>query len=569
MSQPTRFVPNNDYSVDIVPGDEGNALDQDFADVKLTTDGICDNLALLQRDDGALHNGIVTPDSLTADTAAMVGDWVPRGAWLTATSYSAFNFVTQSGIGYLCLVAHVSGTFATDLAAGKWTAISKVDSVSTAFALTVLAGANASAWLTTLGVTTFIKTLLDDVDAPAGRATLDVPSNAAMTAAIAAFAVPLTLADAKGDLILGSAADAFVRKGAPTNGWIMVADSAQAGGWTFRPAQQRSLAPNPFFQIDQRVNSAASRADDTYCLDRWYVLTQSNPIAVTQQSAQEDGQATNVRLSQSNAAAQRMGIATIIEGKDSKPLRGRNYTFVPRVRCSISQPIRYAVLEWTGTEDAVTSDVVNNWASGTYTPNNFFLAANLNVISVGAITPAANTWTDVDAVIGGFGSTLNNVILFAWTEGTIAQNATLDVGKVRFVEGSWAGDILVPRFIDELTNAKRFYFKTFPYATAPATGTTGPGAMHAPVIVAGAVTNSIVGMIDLGTPMRLSNSGVFTFYNPFAANAFAYNITKSTSATATSATNFGDQRFAVQCTGLAGWAVGDMVAVHATVDMEL
>lgn len=43
-------------------------------------------------------------------------------AWVTSTVYAVGNFVTNGGITYYCLVAHTSGTFATDLAAGKWVA---------------------------------------------------------------------------------------------------------------------------------------------------------------------------------------------------------------------------------------------------------------------------------------------------------------------------------------------------------------------------------------------------------------------------------------------------------------
>jgi hypothetical protein len=47
----------------------------------------------------------------------------PIAAWLTATNYVTgppASFVSQAGSSYSCLVAHTSGTFATDLAAGKW-----------------------------------------------------------------------------------------------------------------------------------------------------------------------------------------------------------------------------------------------------------------------------------------------------------------------------------------------------------------------------------------------------------------------------------------------------------------
>lgn len=41
-------------------------------------------------------------------------------AWLTGTAYKIGDLVTDSGNYYRCLVAHTSGTFATDLAAVKW-----------------------------------------------------------------------------------------------------------------------------------------------------------------------------------------------------------------------------------------------------------------------------------------------------------------------------------------------------------------------------------------------------------------------------------------------------------------
>lgn len=41
-------------------------------------------------------------------------------AWVTATSYAIGNQRENGGTVYFCLVAHTSGTFATDLAAGRW-----------------------------------------------------------------------------------------------------------------------------------------------------------------------------------------------------------------------------------------------------------------------------------------------------------------------------------------------------------------------------------------------------------------------------------------------------------------
>lgn len=43
-------------------------------------------------------------------------------AWQTSHGYVVGDFVKESDVIYYCLIAHTSGTFATDLAAGKWVA---------------------------------------------------------------------------------------------------------------------------------------------------------------------------------------------------------------------------------------------------------------------------------------------------------------------------------------------------------------------------------------------------------------------------------------------------------------
>lgn len=40
--------------------------------------------------------------------------------WVTSTAYTVSQYVTHSGVGYVCLVNHTSGTFATDLGNGDW-----------------------------------------------------------------------------------------------------------------------------------------------------------------------------------------------------------------------------------------------------------------------------------------------------------------------------------------------------------------------------------------------------------------------------------------------------------------
>ena len=50
----------------------------------------------------------------------MAGGQDYKGAWATSTAYKVDDVVTRGGSTYICLIANTSGTFATDLAAGKW-----------------------------------------------------------------------------------------------------------------------------------------------------------------------------------------------------------------------------------------------------------------------------------------------------------------------------------------------------------------------------------------------------------------------------------------------------------------
>lgn len=100
-----------------------NALDAELFDVKITTDQIIAALAIIQRSDGALFNGIVTADSLSTAVLNLMGGFNPRGNWATTTAYNAKDIVDETGGTYVAVISHTSGVFATDLAAGKWNLI--------------------------------------------------------------------------------------------------------------------------------------------------------------------------------------------------------------------------------------------------------------------------------------------------------------------------------------------------------------------------------------------------------------------------------------------------------------
>jgi hypothetical protein len=247
-------------------------------------------------------------------------------------------------------------------------------------------------------------------------------------------------------VILKTAADVTVWTADPVAG-------ASSGGSLLSGVQ--NLLINGDFRVNQR--GSTSVADDTYCLDRWYALTQSGNATVAQQARQENGQYANIRLTQPDVGAKRLGLAQIVEAADATPTRGGAVALGGRIRASVSQAYRYAILEWTGTADAVTSDVILDWTSASYTPGGFFLGSNVVVVATGSVTPAAAVWTDLPAITGVVSGSANNLLVMVWSEGTLAQNATLDLGLLRLVVGSTASSFPARTLAGETALCQRFY----------------------------------------------------------------------------------------------------------------
>lgn len=99
----------------------GVSLDNEFGAVATSIAGIRTNLALIQRDDGQLANGVVGPDQLSA---ALTMGLRSVSDWATATAYVVNDAVWTNSKLYRAETAHTSALlFATDLAASKWTEI--------------------------------------------------------------------------------------------------------------------------------------------------------------------------------------------------------------------------------------------------------------------------------------------------------------------------------------------------------------------------------------------------------------------------------------------------------------
>ena len=131
MSQaPTPYVPDADFStLAATPitsaGLPGTELDGEFAEIASILTATQARLAELQRDDGAVRNGVVGFLAMSADVLAAFASIGSnyRGQWSAGQSYVSGDLVI-SGIDnypYLCGGPHTSSAdFNSDFAAGVW-----------------------------------------------------------------------------------------------------------------------------------------------------------------------------------------------------------------------------------------------------------------------------------------------------------------------------------------------------------------------------------------------------------------------------------------------------------------
>lgn len=137
MAQPTAYNRAYNFSnyqaqhpADPLPA---GSLDEELSRVKVTLDQIRANLAIIQRDDTAIANRSVGFDQLKTEVQIGIN---PPAPWATTHAYVARDTVFSNSSFYICLESHVSGNFAADLAAGKWSLIASFEAATSAVSVT-------------------------------------------------------------------------------------------------------------------------------------------------------------------------------------------------------------------------------------------------------------------------------------------------------------------------------------------------------------------------------------------------------------------------------------------------
>lgn len=203
-----------------------------------------------------------------------------------------------------------------------------------------------------------------------------------------------------------------------SNGWYSVSGSGSSSG-----GELANHLDNPGFDRWERSTStpttAISMTDGVYnSPDRWYSLVQGSGATI--ERAAGIGTAQYSAKIIAGGTTNRYGIAQVERASTSIARRGKTVTTQFRIKPtnnagSGSRDYRIAILEWTGTADTVTKDVVNDWTSGTYTTGNFFKSTNTTLVAT-ATTTLAHGVEGVLSVSGAVSTSCNNLIVFVWVE---------------------------------------------------------------------------------------------------------------------------------------------------------
>lgn len=234
----------------------------------------------------------------------------------------------------------------------------------------------------------------------------------------------------------------------------------------------RQALINGNFDIWQRFDNnttltAATRVtnnDDSYIMDRWILLSDGNDIVdITKSTDKPDGSRYSAKFDVQTA--KRFGILQIIPAEDAIKLdNGKvSLSFKAKTDSGEIAALRVAILTWSGTADAPTSDVVGTWGA---TPT---WAASWTAENTPADIAITNSWAeykveniDIDS------ATVNNIAIFIYTPNEESINDTLYLSQVQLNRGETALPFTGTSWDDEYLKCLKFYEQSWTYGTAQA-----------------------------------------------------------------------------------------------------
>lgn len=220
---------------------------------------------------------------------------------------------------------------------------------------------------------------------------------------------------------------------------------------------------NGNFDIAQRGTSFTSTSsannDDTYTLDRWYILSDGNDaIDVTQTTTVPTGAQKSIGLDV-ETINKKFGIAQIIEASNCFDVIGGNVTLSFQAKVSSLTKldnVKCAIVAWSGTADTVTSDIISAWGAEGTNPTLIANATYENTpVNLGVTTSFASysVTANIDT------ASTKNIIVFIWSDVTdTTLGDFLYITNVQLESGSTATSFDYRPIGTELALCQRYYY---------------------------------------------------------------------------------------------------------------
>ena len=221
---------------------------------------------------------------------------------------------------------------------------------------------------------------------------------------------------------------------------------------------------NGNFGIAQRGTSFVSGAnnDDTYNLDRWYILSDGNDAVDITQSTTEipsNGSQTSIALDV-ETANKKFGVTQIIEQRNCQGLIGNTVTLSFKAKVSSTTKldnVKAAIIAWSGTADTITSDIISAWnVEGT----NPTLIANATYENSPANLNITTSWATYSVSAAVDTASTSNIIVFIWSDVTDTTTGDfLYLTDVQLEYGTATTPFERRQYGQELALCQRYYQK--------------------------------------------------------------------------------------------------------------
>lgn len=314
------------------------------------------------------------------------------------------------------------------------------------------------------------------------------------------------------------------------------------------------------FAQRQDPNVQATRADNTFGFDRWKVLSSGGNIGVTriEDSPAPSPTRYSSRLRQLDATARQIGTVQFVEKDESHELRGKQVTLGFWMKTTGTQipTLRAAIVEWTGTANTVTSDIVSAWSA---TPT---LVASAAYVTTPVDIAVTSSWSYYE-ITGSFSGSMNNAGVLIYTPNAEAQNDEFFITQVQLVRGNKARNweaVGLTRS-EDYARCARFYEKTYNQDIAPGTASTLTTAVrrHAEG------TSNFLSILILFKQLKIKNPTI-TIYNPNSGAVGSYRVDAADVAAST--VSISEYQTTLTASNVS-IAVNAFVHVHITAEAEI